>query len=393
MDMEQRIHVLLIEDDPDAELLLSLQLNEACGADLRFTMESADRLESGLKRAREGDFSLIILDLMLPDSRGLETVVKAKAVCGDTPIVVMTSLADEKLALEAVASGAQDFLLKDKLEAASLRRALSYALQRAMARRLELIEAEIAERRRIEAFKDQVVSTVAHELRSPLTVTKAAIANMADGLAGPLTEDQKQLVTVAGRNLDRLSRVINNFLDLARLESGRAKVDARKTDAAQLLTETMQGERIADREGRLEWTLKLPAALPHVLVDGDLFTELVANLLDNASRFARRSVRLEAEARGSEVVVSVDDDGPGIPAEQAAKLFQRFVQLERKPSGGYKGTGLGLAICREIARVCGGRIWHEPTKGGGARFSFSIPIWQDTPHETRRKHAQSIDRR
>lgn len=372
--MEQRIHILLIEDDIDAALLLSLQLNAACGKDIRFTMESAERLGAGLAKLKGGDFSLVILDLMLPDSQGLETVARAKAACGDIPIVVMTGLADETMGMEAVAAGAQDYLLKEKLEPRGLRRALSYALQRAMARRLEQIELEVTERKRIEAFKDQVIGTVAHELRSPLTVTKAAIANLADGLAGEVNEEQRQLVEVAGRNLERLSRIINNFLELARLESGQAKINARRVDVKMLLAELLEGMRVADREGRLSWEDSVPEGLPPVRVDPDLFCQLIQNLLDNADRFARSRVRVEAAADGPDLVVSVRDDGPGVPPEKAAKLFERFIQIERKPGGGYKGTGLGLAICREIARACGGRIWLEEAPAGGW-FRAAIPLW------------------
>ncbi|MDE2291799.1 MAG: response regulator, partial [Elusimicrobia bacterium] len=314
--MEQRIHVLLIEDDPDAELLLSIQLNAACGRDLRFTMESAATLEAGLERLKaEGDFSLLLLDLTLPDSRGIETVVRAKAACGDVPVVVLTGAADEGLGLQAVSAGAQDFLQKDHLEPQALRRALSYAIQRTLARRVEQIEAEIRERRRIEAFKDQVIGTVAHELRSPLTVTKAAIANMADGLTGTLNEEQSQLLGLASRNLERLSRIISNFLELSRLESGRARVAPRRVDSRRLLGELLEGMRLADRAGRLSWEDGLPPALPHARVDPDLFCQLVQNLLDNASRFARSRVRLEARAAGPDLVISVLDDGPGVPPE------------------------------------------------------------------------------
>src|SRR4051794_24938108 len=101
--MDHRIHLLLIEDDPESELLLSLQLNKACGADVGFTMESAARLEDGLRRLKEDrSFSLLLLDLHLPDSAGLETVTRAKAAHADIPIVVLTSSADETLALDAL---------------------------------------------------------------------------------------------------------------------------------------------------------------------------------------------------------------------------------------------------------------------------------------------------
>jgi signal transduction histidine kinase len=392
--MEQRIHMLLIEDDPDAELLLSYQLGAACGDTLRFTMESSPTLAAGLQRLREEkDFSLVILDLTLPDSAGVDTVARAKAACGEVPIVVLTGRADEALGLEAVAAGAQDFLQKDKLEPLALRRALSYAIQRGLARRLEQLEADIRERRRIEVFKDQVIGTVAHELRSPLTVTKAAIANLADGLAGAMSDEQSQLLLLARRNLERLARIINNFLELSRLESGRARLAPQRVDARRLLTELVDGMRLADRDQRLEWTAALPRSLPPVRVDPDLFCQLAQNLLDNASRFARGRVTVEAAVEGPDLVVSVLDDGPGLDEDQAARLFERFSQAERPQAPGYKGSGLGLAICREIARASGGRVWVEPARGRGV-FRASLPLWSNgESHEAREKGGQGADRR
>jgi signal transduction histidine kinase len=375
--MEQRIDVLLIEDDPDEQLLLSLHLNEACGGEVTFTMESADTLQDGLARLADDRFDVVLLDLMLPDSRGIDTVIRAKAAAPDTPLVVMTNLADERMGLDAVAAGAQDFLVKGRHDALLLRRALSYALRRTLTRRLEQVEAEITERRRVETLKDQVLSTVSHELRSPLTVIKAAIANLEDGLAGPLARDQKQLVALASRNLDRLSRIIDNFLDLSRLESGKAKLDMRRVDAALLMKEVVEGARVADREGRLAWEVSMPR-LPAVRADADLLVQLARNLIDNAGRYARARVKVSAAAGEDGVVVSVEDDGPGVPADKAKLIFERFVQLERKAGDGYKGTGLGLAICLEIARASGGKLWLEDA-APGARFRFSLPYWEPAP--------------
>ncbi len=392
MRMEQRIHVLLIEDDPEAQLLLSLTLNEACGADVQFTMESFPNLKAGLDALSRGVYDILLLDLMLPDSGGVETVIRAKQAARDTPIVVLTSLEEGDLGLEAIACGAQDFLVKGS-DARQLRRALSYALQRSLTRRVEQVEAEIAERRRIEAFKDQVLSTVSHELRSPLTITKAAIANLADDIAGPINPDQRQLVRVAGRNLERLTRIINNFLDLSRLESGKAKIQPARFAPGPLMEETLHGLRLADRDGRLRWELALPSPLPDVHADPDLFLQVLQNLLDNAGRFARSRVRLEAAVQNDRLVIGVADDGPGVPPELAPKLFGRFVQLDRHAGGGYKGTGLGLAICREIASACGGSVWLEPG-GPGACFRFAVPLAAGRPAETENSHgeAQGLDR-
>lgn len=375
--MEQRIDVLLIEDDADSALLMSLHLSEACGDNLRFSIETAQTLAAGLERLGARAYSVVLLDLTLPDSRGLETLTRLRAKFPQAAVVVLTNLSDGKLAFEAVLDGAEDFLVKERFEPHQLRRALAYAIARtrraAELRRLEQLRAETRERQRIETFKDQVLGTVAHELRSPMTIAKAALENVLDGLAGPVPADQRQLLDIAGRNLERLSRLISNFLDLERLKSGRVKLAPKRLDLARVAGEALEERRLRHKE-TLDLRLRLAGEPALAWADPDTAYQLVGNLLDNACRYARKTVTLSIEPGGEDVVVRVQDDGPGIDPEKARSLFQRFVQLDRPAGGaGPKGTGLGLAICQEIARLNGGKVWLEPPDGKGARFGFSLP--------------------
>lgn len=379
-ETERRVRVLLIEDDPDSAFLVSLHLNEACGETMRFTLQTAATLAQGVELLGREAYDAVLLDLLLPDSQGLETFLALRARAPETPIVILTGLADEETAFKAVAEGAQDFLVKEKLEARLLRRALAYALERsrlaARLREIERLESEIQQRRRVEEFKDQVISAVSHELRSPLTVVKAAVANLWDGLAGPLQEPQAKLVYIALRNIHRLTRLIDNFLDLSRLEAGRVKAVAQKFEPARLMRETVEGMRLAcGTESRVEIAVDIPPDLPLFENDPDIFLQVVGNLLDNALRYARSRVRLSARVEGGAAVVAVEDDGPGIPPERMGDLFNKFVQINRpNAGGGYKGTGLGLAICRELAELCGGELAAESPPGGGARFQFKFPV-------------------
>ncbi|MBI3553019.1 MAG: response regulator [Elusimicrobia bacterium] len=466
--MEQRINALLIEDDPDYALLMGLHLNDACGPDVRYAMECAETLAQGLELLSTKDFDAVLLDLMLPDCQGLEGLCAIRGRAPDLPVVVMTNLNDEEIGLQAIARGAQDFLIKEKVDARTLKRAIGYALERsrllsqlesiiggsaegmvvverggkvlylnaaALAffgqtpesllgrsfdfplrpgtvreirwtaagaekiaqlrvtelewrkdkaylasihditelRKVEHLKAEIRERRRVDELKDQFMSTVSHELRSPLTVIKASVANLWDGLAGPMTKPQGQLVSIAARNVERLSRIINNLLDLSRLESGRARVDLQDVDLCKLIRETVQGARLMDPQGRVAMELKLPSPSPHALADPDMLTQILQNLLDNGLRYAKSRLTIETgELSAGELRVTIDDDGPGIPEASLPQLFNKFVQVNRPTGGGgYKGTGLGLAICQEIIGLMGGRIWAESAAGRGARFHFS----------------------
>ena len=469
--MNQRIQVLMIEDDPDDILLMSKHLTEVSGPSLTFVMECADNLKSGIDLLAQKDFDVLLLDLMLPDSQGLETLAKVRPHARAIPIVVMTNLNDEEIGLNSVANGAQDFLSKGKLDARLIKRTIGYALERnywvqqleniigncpdgmvivdtygivryvnsagqalfgksaeemvgqpfgfpvqpkgaselrltcadgvekildmratevewrkykatlasirdiTELKRLEQIKAEIKEQHRIDELKEKFMNTVSHELRSPLTIVKAAVANLRDQLAGPLSEPQEQMVTLANRNVDRLARIINNLLDISRLESGHAKVNLLPVDILKLIDETVSGVRLADREKKVSLKLDLPPELPAAYADPDMIVQVLINLLDNALRYAKASVILRAQAVDpGQVQISVIDDGPGIPKDNIGDLFNKFVQVNRPAGGtGYKGTGLGLAICQETLKINMGRIWVESEHGRGAQFHFLLP--------------------
>jgi signal transduction histidine kinase len=453
---EQRIKVLLIEDDPDCVLLVSLHLGEACGPNARYVIQSAETLAGARELLSSQDFDVVLLDLMLPDSQGLDGLAALRRQAPDLPVVVMTNLNDEEVGLQAIEQGAQDFLVKQKIDALVLKRAIGYARERSHLlsqfegiiegsaegmlvvertgrvlyvnpaalsffgqkrdellnrsfdfplspgtrreirwkcndaekvgelrvaalewrkdeaflasihditelRKFEQLKAEIKERRRIDELKDEFLSTVSHELRSPLTVIKAVVVNLWEGLAGPMSGPQNELVKIAVRNVERLARIINNVLDISRLESGHAQVCPAPVDLARLVKETV------DLQSREEATL--------VFADPDMLSQVLHNLLDNAMRFAKSKVEVSVSApTPDQVQVTVIDDGPGIPKERLPELFDKFVQVNRPKGGsGYKGTGLGLAICHEILRLNEGRIWVESEPGSGTRFHFVVP--------------------
>jgi len=469
--VSQRARVLLIEDDPDCALLMSTFINEACGGALTYVLEIAESLSAGLALLARQEYDVVLLDLMLPDSQGLDTLVQVRARAPSLPVVVLTNLAQDDAGLQAIAQGAQDFLTKDKLDAGRLRHAIAFALARdrmfhqmeklvdgspdgmvivdrgrtvryanaaalslfgrareefvgrpfefpltpdqavelklpgssgeeraaemrvadiewkgypacvatirdvSELKKLEKARAEVAERRHTDQLKDQLLSTVAHELRTPLSVVKAVVGTLRDRLAGPLTGEQDEMIGIADRHISRLTRLLTNFLDLTRLESRRSRVSPQDLDPLALVQEVCEGVRMANRGRPIALHFEFPDALPSVRVDADMIAQVLGNLLDNALRFARTRVSVRAAASEKTVEISVADDGPGIPADKLADLFDKFVQLDRPKGGeGYKGTGLGLAISREIMTLNGGRVWAENAPVRGACFRFTLPL-------------------
>jgi signal transduction histidine kinase len=249
-------------------------------------------------------------------------------------------------------------------------------------RRVERLKKEARERMQEADLKSEFMATISHELRNPLTTVKMALQSLKEGLCGPIPPQQMRFVDLAYRNVERQVRIIDNVLDLARLQSGQAKMRFRRTPLSSLIEERAQAYAIAVRKPSLEFDI--PERLPDLHADPDLVTQVLSNLIDNALRYARERVTVgaeEAELSGAPgVIVSVKDDGPGLPAAEAARLFTKFGQIGRASGSGYKGTGLGLSICKEIVACHGGRIWVESSPGRGARFRFSLPAEAASSH-------------
>lgn len=224
-------------------------------------------------------------------------------------------------------------------------------------------------------IKSDFTSMVSHELRTPLTAIKEGISLVADGTTGKLNKDQKEFLDIAKRNVDRLTRLINDVLDLQRLEAGKLFFNLQPNDINDAINEVcdMMITLVKDRALTLE--LKLDRKLPPVTFDKDKIIQVLMNLINNALKFTEKGgITITTHRDGNVVMVSVRDTGLGIRPEDMPRLFKRFEQLdtgtERKPGG----TGLGLAISKEIIEMHGGKIWVESVFGEGTTFSFNLPI-------------------
>lgn len=262
--------------------------------------------------------------------------------------------------------------------------------------RIEQLKAEVSEQRRLDQLKDEFVSNVSHELRTPLAIIKSAIDNLMDGVMGPLPADQRHVLDIAQRNVDRLAKLVNNLLDLSRLESGQIQPKFRALTPTKFVSDVLTQWHMVAQERGITLHADLPIHLPAMHADPDLLTQALGNLLANALRFAKTSVTVEMReltgplelhssvptvtASGVQIpphgiCITVRDDGPGIPHAALSRLFQRFSQLQNSQGGGgSSGTGLGLAITRQIIALHGGAIWAESPSGGGARFSCVLPL-------------------
>jgi signal transduction histidine kinase len=359
----ERPVILLVEDEAEYRNLLAEFL--AAGG---FRPIAVDRLSGATARVVLGGIDAILLDLSLPDSRGIETVRRLAEAAAGIPIVVLTGVDDEDLALEAVRAGAQDYLAKLPLDRALLVRTIRHSLER---QRLQL---EVQRQRELLYQHDkiaamgQLLAGVAHELNNPLAVIAGDVALLQRGARDPrLAARAARLEQAVGR----CTRIVRNFLALARQHPPeRVAVDLNRVvrEGVELLAYPL---RVDNMDVRLALDPELPS------LDGDphQLHQVVVNLVSNAHQALRetagpRQVTVRTRVADARVVLEVADNGPGIPPELQSRIFEPF--FTTKPVG--QGTGLGLPLCLGIVEQHGGTLRVESAPGGGSVFVAELPV-------------------
>ena len=231
------------------------------------------------------------------------------------------------------------------------------------------------ERRQVERMKSEFVSTVSHELRTPLTSIRGSLGLLAGGVVGELPPQASDMVGVALRNSERLLRLINDILDLEKMESGKLDFQLEPHELGGLLGQAMEAHHGYAEECGASVELVVEAREAWAVVDPDRFLQVLANLLSNALKFSPRGERvtLRLERRGSRLRVSVEDRGPGIPESFRARVFQKFAQADGSDSRRKGGTGLGLAISRVLVERMGGTLDFVPNAPHGTLFRVELP--------------------
>jgi two-component system, OmpR family, sensor histidine kinase VicK len=267
------------------------------------------------------------------------------------------------------------------------------------------LTSDISDRKAIERMKDEFISVVSHELRTPLTSLHSALKILATGRLGTLPADGQQLLSIADENTERLVRLVNNVLDLQRIESGAVTMEKQTCTAADLMVHAVEAmQPMAEQQGIT--LVNQPLAI-QLWVDADYIVQALTNLISNAIKFSaagstvwltvtasqpaspqrRKSTKSTAlKARSPSVVMAelsgesigvlfqVRDEGQGIPVNKLESIFERFQQVDSSDSRKKGGTGLGLTICRKIIEQHGGKIWVDSTLGVGSTFSFTLPL-------------------
>ena len=267
----------------------------------------------------------------------------------------------------------------DILDEATQVRAYSRQLE-VKQQELEAATAELREAnerlREVDRMKDDFISTVTHELRTPLTSIRALSEMLHEDPRIALT-DRARFLGIIVSEAERLTRLINQILDMAKLESGRAEWTNVEVDIGEVARETMDALGQLFRDKQVQLSSEIPECGPLVLADRDRLTQVLINLLSNAVKFVpggSGAVRVIVSCNATEARVEVNDNGPGLTAEECDVIFEKFRQGGNTLTGKPQGTGLGLPISRQIIEYFGGKLWVESSPGLGANFIFTVPL-------------------
>ncbi len=368
---DQSTNVLIVEDNVADRSLVHISLAESPDS---FKLVCAERLDEGLEKLGSEVPDVVLLDLNLPDSQGGETVRRMVREAPQVPILVLTGADDDCLAIDAVRAGAQDYIVKGRIDSQLLTRAMRYAIER---HRL-LMALQESREKQLE-FKDQFLSHVSHELRSPLTCIHQYAEVILDGLAGPLTGKERRYLENVLRSAKQLNGLINDLLDAARANVGKLSIEPARVQPSRIVEHLLQIFEAKSKVRGIALGGKIEPDLPPVLADPSRLEQILVNLLENALKFTEPGgqITISASVFADDprfIKFSVADTGIGINEQNLERIFDRLYQ-EQSAVFNKKGLGLGLAISKDLVENHGGQIWVESKPGRGSVFSLTFPIF------------------
>jgi signal transduction histidine kinase len=388
---EKALQVLLVEDNAgDARLLREMFSTEKAGS---FELTHLLRMSEAVIHLAKGGVDIVLLDMGLPDGHGIDTVRRTHAAAPGIPVIVLTGLDDEALAAEAMKEGAQDYLIKGQIENRALPRALRHAIER---HRMQT-ETDLIRRNQMQ-FKDEFLSHVSHELRSPLTAIYQFVTILQDRLAGELNLEQHEYLEIILRNVKQLQSMINDLLEVTRVQAGKLTIELQCTSVSDAITYTVNTLQGAATAKGITLTSDVDCRLPSVSGDPTRIRQILIILVDNAVKFTSTGGDVKVQAGVFEkdpgfLLVEVSDTGCGITPEMTERVFEHLYQISDPGQAGRKGLGLGLYISKELVTRQGGKIWVSSKPQKGSRFFrahfFSGELdWPDVDarEEARRGH-------
>ena len=376
----EKERILIVDDEEPIREMISKIVN-------RFGYETAmaGNGKEALEALRHEPFTILITDIIMPEMDGFELMKAVHAEFPDIHIICMTAHSTSCSYTDVVAFGAMDYITKpftvDELRAKFNRVIRERNLIWNLTQKSVELERTNEELKRLDQLKSIFISSVSHELRTPLTVIKEFISLMLEGHVGTLSEDQKEYLGIANKNILRLTNLIETLLDFSRIESGKGlklrfepvRLIGAVEDALMTLSQRLE-------EKGITFENRIDSDAPIVLADRNRLVEVFINLVGNGIKFTPHGGMITIDSRGltekrDYIKVVVTDTGVGISPEDLPKVFDRFYQGQTTEKGVVQGTGLGLAITKEIIEGHQGFIVAESKLGSGASFIFTLPLF------------------
>jgi two-component system sensor histidine kinase/response regulator len=393
--MDKELRILMLEDvSTDAELI-ELTLRKG---NISFISKQVDTKEDFIRGLNDFAPDIILSDFHIPAFDGLEALAIATKEFPDVPFILVTGALGEERAVEVLKSGANDYILKNNLSR------LPHVLLRALSEAEEKKERKLAEEqlkeyaseleranqelKRVDEIKSEFVSIASHELRTPLASIKNAVQLILRGKTGEINENQAKFLQMAERNIDRLTSLLNNLLDLSRIESGKVLVNFEEIGLRGTIEFTLSSFKPQADAKSVKLMMDVPADLPSVYGDREKLEQILTNLIGNAIKFTPEGGEITVSAKPFHenkniVAISVRDSGIGIPEDELEKVFEKFHQVEGSLTRTVTGTGLGLAITKGLVEASHGSIWVESEIGKGSTFTFTLPISEGEKRDLR----------
>lgn len=378
----ETLKVLVIEFNPENILKIKGVFTKSLGAS--YELSWVQREDNMLRKVDEEDFDVILLSYDLPGANGLEILSDLQYKNLKGPVIMMADEGDEEFATQAMREGAYDYVIREKGFENGLLLVIHNALNafRAAKERERLqkeiaaknVELEAANRKlkELDRINSDFVANVAHEFRTPLTIIKGNIDLVVKGGFGNVTSSQREMLDGAIGVANRLSRLVNDLLDISKIESGKMKLKIEPLNINKIIDENLLtfNKLIQDKKQNLQ--KDLARDMPVINADIDKITQVFINLLSNAIKYTPdggtiliKSINLEKE-----VMVEVMDTGEGIAPENLDKVFDKFTRVTAEKK---EGTGLGLPIAKDIVMLHNGRMWVKSEVGKGSQFYFTLP--------------------
>jgi PAS domain S-box-containing protein len=237
---------------------------------------------------------------------------------------------------------------------------------------------DITKQKELDRLKANFLTSISHELRTPLVAIEKSISMMLSGMAGRMSNTQEEFLRIAERNLKRLTNLINDLLDLSKLEAGKVKLRPQLASIEKIIEDSVQTLGAWAKTKAINIKIGIQSDLPEIYMDPDKVIQVLNNLIGNAIKFTPDNGDIVIEARSDKekkvIEVSVADSGIGIPEDDLSKVFDKFYQTGERTPTDISGTGVGLSIAKEVVELHGGEIWAENRDGGGAKFVFTLPM-------------------